>query len=73
MTSEKCLYDKTTRILSIYTPLNTKITKNTLYRVIIDTMNSADGTRGFLLPAMGTYLFDVYTTLELKHNNIFVP
>ena len=53
--------------------LNTKIKKNNLYRVIIDTMNSADGTRGFLLPAMATYLFDVYTTLELKHNNIFLP
>lgn len=67
------MYDKVTRILSMYTPLNTKIKKDTLYRVIIDTMNSADGTRGFPLPAMGTYLFDVSTTLELKHNNIFLP
>ncbi|CAD8140771.1 unnamed protein product [Paramecium octaurelia] len=71
--AEKCLYDKTTRILSMYTPLSTKIKKDTVYRVIIDTQNSADGSRGFQLPAMNTYTFDVYTTLELKHSDIFVP
>lgn len=60
-------------ILSIFTPKGKDITANKIWRVIIDTMNSVDGRRGFEMPAMAVYNFEVYTTLEKTYKPYLVP